>query len=116
MLYCPHVSKPTFHYDGECALCRAWVKRWKRTTGESVEYRPFEPGAKRATSEYVAEDGSVSFGAEGVFRLLSNGSRGRLLWCHDRVPLFASASEFVYRLVSSCRVCAYKFTKWLVHE
>lgn len=105
-----------FHFDGECAFCRAWVKRWKRTTGDAVEYRPFAAGEKRPTSEFVAADGSVSRGAEGVFRLLATTTRGRLLWWYRRVPPFAAASELLYRLVSSCRVCAYKFTKWLVHE
>lgn len=110
------MDKPVFHYDGNCAFCRAWVKRWKKATGGAVEYRPFAEGEKRPTSEFVGADGIVSRGSEGVFRLLATTTRGRLLWCYRRVPLFAPLSELVYRLASSCRVCAYKFTKWLVHE
>jgi len=110
------MNRPLFFYDGSCALCRAWVKRWKRTTGDAVEYRPFADEKKRASSEFVALDGVVSRGAEGVFRLLAMTTRGRLLWWYRRVPLFAPVSELVYKLVSSCRACAYEMTKWIVHE
>lgn len=109
------MDRPVFWYDGTCALCRAWVKRWKRATGDTAEYRPFAEGEKRPTSEFV-QGGMTYRGAEGVFRLLALRSHGRLLWWYRRVPLFAPVSELVYRMASSCRVCTYKFTKWLVHE
>lgn len=80
-------------------------------TGDAVEYVPFAPGEKRKSSEFVAADGTVSVGAEGVFRLLATSSSGKLLWWYRRVPPFAWASEIAYRVVSSCRACAYKFTK-----
>jgi len=108
------MERPRFYYDGECRFCRLWVKRWKRTTGEAVEYVPFAAGEKRPSSEFVATDGTVSVGAEGVFRLLATSTRGRLLWWYRRVPPFAWASEIAYRMVSSCRACAYKFTKFLL--
>ncbi len=88
-----------------------WVKRWKRTTGEAVEYVPFAVGEKRPSSEFVGTDGVVSPGAEGVFRLFATTTRGRLLWWYRHVPPFVWASEIAYRIVSSCRACAYKFTK-----
>jgi predicted DCC family thiol-disulfide oxidoreductase YuxK len=105
--------KPVFFFDGDCAFCRAWVARWKKTTGEAVEFRPFPLGEKRPSSEFVDADGKVCRGAQGVFRLLATGSRGRLLWCYQHLPLFASVSELVYRAASSCRACAYRLTKRL---
>lgn len=93
-----------------------WVKRWKKTTGEAVEYVPFAVGEKKKSSEFVGPDGVVSPGAEGVFRLLSSTTRGRLLWWYRHVPPFAWASEIAYRVVSSCRVCAYKLTGWMFKE
>jgi len=88
------------------------VQRWKRTTREAVEYVPF--AEKRPSSEFVATDGTVSRGAEGVFRLLATSTPGRLLWWYRRVPPFAWASEIAYRTVSSCRVCAWKLTRFLL--
>lgn len=108
--------KPIFRYDGACPLCRAWVKRWKRTSGDAVAYEPFSEGESRASSEFVGADGTVSRGAEGVFRLLATGTDGRWLRWYRQCPPFALACELAYRLVSTCRVCAYEFTKRWVHE
>lgn len=118
------MERPRFYYDANCRFCRLWVMRWKRTTGEAVEYVPFAVGEKRKSSEFVGTDGIVSAGAEGVFRLLAipplagrATTRGRLLWWYRHVPPFAWASEIAYRAVSSCRVCAYKFMRFLLpHE
>lgn len=110
------MERPRFYYDETCRFCRLWVARWKKTTGESVEYVPFAAGEKRPSSEFVGTDGTVSRGAEGVFRLLATGSSGKLLRWHRNVPPFAWASEIAYRMVSSCRACAWKLTGWMFKE
>ncbi len=103
------MAVPVFRYDAACAFCRLWVERWKKTTEDRVLYQPFD--GPRKSSEFTDEHGRVSQGAEGVFRLLATSSRGRLLWWYKHVPFFRPLSECGYRLVSSCRVCAYKITK-----
>lgn len=110
------MDRPKFQYDSTCPFCRAWVKRWRHAVGDAVDFQPFPEGKKPVSSEFVAPDGKTYLGAHGVFQMLATASPGRLLWCYRHLPLFALCSEALYRLVSSCRVCAYKFTKWLVHE
>ena len=34
-------------YDGDCAFCRRWIARWRRVTGERVEYGPYQEVAGR---------------------------------------------------------------------
>ena len=110
------MQRPRFYYDAGCRFCRLWVARWEQTTGDAVEYVPFGVGEKKKSSEFVAADGTASIGAEGVFRLLATGSSGRLLSWYRRVPPFAWASEIGYRIVSSCRACAWKLTGWMFKE
>lgn len=107
------MGERVFHYDATCAFCRLWVERWKKITKDRVLYTPFDE--PHPSSEYTDENGQVTRGAEGVFRLLASSSKGRLLWWYQHVPLFRPLSEFAYRLVSSCRVCAYKITKFFLN-
>ena len=103
------MAHPIFYYDGTCRFCRMWSAHWKHRVGSRVRLRPFPPVPAVRSSEFVDADGRVWRGAAGVFRM-----RGGLgAWCYARVPLFAPISELVYRGVSSCRVCAYKLTKWM---
>ena len=100
---------PIFFYDDTCRFCRLWAARWKRKVGDHVEFRPFPIGEKHASSEFMDEHGQRSVGAEGVFRML--GRERMYAW-----PLVGKISEVVYKVVSSCRPCAYQMTKWLFKE
>lgn len=86
-----------------------WSAYWKKRVGHRVRFRPFPPREDIRSSEFVDAEGRVWRGAAGVFRM-HDGFGAR---CYERVPLFAPVSELVYRAVSSCRVCAYKMTKWM---
>jgi predicted DCC family thiol-disulfide oxidoreductase YuxK len=37
--------KPLLVFDGDCGFCRRWIARWKRATGEAVDYQPFQDDA-----------------------------------------------------------------------
>jgi predicted DCC family thiol-disulfide oxidoreductase YuxK len=81
-------TKPVLVFDGDCGFCRHWVKRWRRRTGETIDYLPAQdaavgprfpeiPAAAYATSVQLIEtDGQVYDGAEAVLRTLAHGSRG----------------------------------------
>ena len=39
--------RPVIVFDGDCGFCRVWIERWRRVTGDRVEYAPFQEVAAR---------------------------------------------------------------------
>jgi len=108
--------KPLLVYDGDCRFCTLWIKRWQQTTGEHVDYLPFQdasvgerfPEIPRAQFEKAVQlietDGRVFSGAEAALRARSkNPARQWLLRCYERSPLFARVAERSYRFVAEHR-------------
>ncbi|MBV8141024.1 MAG: lipase maturation factor family protein [Verrucomicrobia bacterium] len=120
-------EKPLLVYDGQCKFCLRWVRRWQETVGTKVDFAPFQAVGDRFAEDIsvdcfsvavhlIETDGSVSAGAEAVFRMLSYGPQigsGFGLWCCARVPGFAPASRWGYRLVAGHREIASALTKAL---
>ncbi len=117
-------AKPLLVFDGDCAFCRIWIRRWQAVTGEYVDYAPYQEVAGRfpdiseaefaASVHLVEPDGSVLRGAEAVFRSLAHSRRGgAALWIYRRVPLAARCAELGYRLVASNRRAASAVTRVL---
>ena len=108
-------SKPVLIFDGDCGFCRHWIVRWRRRTGDTVDYRPFQdpevgrhfPEVSRARCaravQLVEPDGSVSEGAQAVFRTLALAGSRFPLWLYGHIPGAASAFERAYRLVADHR-------------
>jgi len=108
--------KPLLVYDGDCAFCLRWIRKWQRMTDDRVEYTPYQslefrqqyPGIRlercEASVQFVGPDGAVYSGAEAVLRSLATASRARrwLRW-YERSPLFARFAEWAYRFVASHR-------------
>lgn len=103
-------------YDGDCNFCSLWIRRWQQTTGDHLDYLPFQdpsvaarfPEVSRGQFEtavqLVEPDGCVYGGAEAVFRALAqNPHEGWLLDWHEHSPVFAHASEWGYRMVARHR-------------
>jgi hypothetical protein len=36
------LPRPLLVFDGDCSFCRAWVEYWKDSTGNRVDYSPFQ--------------------------------------------------------------------------
>ncbi|MFP6626822.1 MAG: lipase maturation factor family protein [Deltaproteobacteria bacterium] len=117
------MTKPVFVYDGDCDFCRVWIERWRELTGEAVDYRPYQQAAADfphipaedfvRAAHLVEPDGSVSEGAEAVFKALALvEGRGWLLKLYA-LPGFARAASAVYRAVSSHRRTASLLTSLL---
>jgi predicted DCC family thiol-disulfide oxidoreductase YuxK len=108
--------KPLMVYDGECAFCVRWIRKWQRATGGHVAYSPYQsrwfkevyPGIPLERCEqavqFIAADGSVFSGAEAVLRSLATASRAkRLLAWYERFPWFARFAEWAYGFVARHR-------------
>jgi lipase maturation factor 1 len=106
-------AKPLLVFDGDCQFCRRWIARWRAATAGAVEYLPFQDAA--VTSQFpeiplkdfeeavhlILPDGTVSRGAEAVFRSLAAGGRQRwLLRLYQKFPPFVEVSETLYEEVA----------------
>src|SRR5438093_1012824 len=99
-------SKPVMIFDGDCAFCRLWIRRWTQTTADRVEYLPYQdsavasrfPELPRADFEravhLIETDGAVFRGAAAAFRALAANPKERwpLEW-YVRWPAFAQLTE-----------------------
>ncbi|MDE2491002.1 MAG: lipase maturation factor family protein [Elusimicrobia bacterium] len=118
-------SRPVLVFDGDCGFCRLWIRRWKQTTGERVEYVPsqearvrfprLDPAALNEAVHLIETDGTVRRGAEAVFRTLDAGGGAGRVWLrlHRAVPPFRAASEAAYRLVAARRPLFSRLTRLL---
>src|SRR5438270_3947681 len=115
-------AKPLMLFDGNCHFCRRWIERWRDLTGDAVEYAPFQECAARfpeippedfeRAMHFIETDGTVSKGAEAVFRSLGHNRRRRWMrWSYERIPGFAFVTETAYRVVAHNRQTFSFFTR-----
>ena len=118
------MNKPLLVFDGECGFCRTWIERWRRATGEAVEYAPsqemaerfpeVEPGRFTHAVQLREPDGTWRSGAAATFRILAYAPGGGFWWaCYERVPGFAPLSEWLYARVAENRGPLSKLTHWV---
>ena len=109
-------SKPLLIFDGDCQFCRRWIARWKNSTGDAVDYIPFQDGevARRFPEipridleeavHLLMPDGTVFRGAEAVFRSLAQGGHHRWLSrIYEKSTVFAEITETLYEEVATHR-------------
>lgn len=110
----PPPEKPVLIWDGDCGFCRRSVERLHHTVGEAIDYVPYQQrdinlrqiptDQLQETVHFVDADGSVSQGAEAIFRACAHApGGGRSLRLYQRFPPFRWASESVYRIVAQNR-------------
>ena len=116
-------NKPVLIYDDDCGFCRFWVSRWKPFTQDTVIYKPSQEVAEnypqissqqfKNSVYFVASDGSFCSGAQAVFKTFANAPNGKwLLRAYEKVPGFASVSEWGYRQVAENRKIFSTVTRW----
>ena len=109
--------RPLLVYDGACGFCLRWVTRWRRITGERLDYLPFQDASVTArfpeiplaqfenAVHLIESDGSVYRGAAAALRARGLNPHHRwLLWLYERVPGFAPMAEWGYRFVAGNRL------------
>jgi predicted DCC family thiol-disulfide oxidoreductase YuxK len=110
----PSLPRPLLIWDGECSFCRAWIARWRRSTGDRVDYAPYQEVADRFPEiprerfrdavQLIEPDGTRTSGAEAVLRTLAHApGKGWVLALYRSVPGFAAISNAGYRLIARHR-------------
>ena len=105
---------PILLWDRDCNFCHKWIARWRRATGDRVEYATSAEGGGRfpeipaeafvRSVQLVETDGGVSEGAEAVFRALAHAPGcGAPLWMWSHIPGGRSVAEVCYRFVARRR-------------
>ena len=110
----PQADLPLMVFDGDCAVCRAAVDRWRSATGSKLRYAPYQEVAAqfpqigerefRRAVHFIDADGTVSRGAAAVLKALATcGNQRRLWWLYTKLPPFAWVAELIYRLSAANR-------------
>jgi len=114
------MDKPLLVFDGDCGFCRRWVLRWKHVAGEKIEFQPFQELQGHAQSaefpkavHLLEPDGTVSRGAEAIFRMLKIAGHPGWLWMYRRFPGFSTVTKFLYDLVAGHRLQWSTVTRWV---
>jgi len=109
-------AKPLLIYDGACDFCKFWIQRWQHTTGDQIDYLPFQDGRIAAqfpelprencesAVQLIEPDGEVYSGAEAALRGLAAGHHHHwLLDFYYDWPFVARLTEWCYAFVASHR-------------
>ena len=120
--------RPLLIYDGECDFCCRCVARFRRRTGERVDFAPLQdaalaqrfPEVPRAACEeavhYIEPDGRVTRGAEASFLALASCG-GVLRWplrVYGSCRPAAAIAECGYRFIARHRMFFSKWTRWIL--
>lgn len=111
-------------FDGDCGFCRRCIARWRQVAGDQARATPYQQAVEhhpeipleqfRSAVQYIDDDGRRWSGAPAIFQSLKH-VRGYawLSWAYSRVPLFAPASDWLYREVAGHRKSATWITRML---
>ena len=107
----PESKSPILVYDGDCGICLEWVNYWRKYTGETVAYLPYQKAAVdypkisiesfKQSIQYIETDGKITAGAEACLRLLKQKLSYKFLyWLYLHLPGFSMICEFGYAYFS----------------
>ena len=104
----------TLLFDGECGICREWVRYWQQLTGNKIIYRPYQEAVPdypnipvedlKAAIHLIDPDGNVTKGARATYGLYSDiHPYSILLYLYRYLPGFGILSEIFYNVFSKHR-------------
>ena len=111
-------------FDGNCAVCREWVERWRAAAKGRMDFEPSTSAVIRFPELAAADpdtavllvesDGRVSRGAEAVFRSRRIcGTGDWLAQGYERLPFFARGAEACYGFIARNRGALSLATRFL---
>ena len=107
-------------YDSDCGFCLHWIEKWKKMTGDEIEYKPCREAGQnfpqvsekdcQEAVQLIIPEGSILSGAHAVFKSLSLAGKYRSLdWLYDRLPIFGRITELIYQWVAHHRLFLSRF-------
>jgi lipase maturation factor 1 len=118
-------ARPVMLFDGECDFCGRWVRRWRHSTGDIIDYQPYQQAAARfphipadapqKAVHLIEPDGRITRGAGAVFRAWALAGHRRWPWgLYQKFFLFAAISNGVYATVAAHRTAADRIDRLLL--
>jgi predicted DCC family thiol-disulfide oxidoreductase YuxK len=113
-------EQPVLIYDGDCGICIYWVNFWKKLTGNTIDYRPYQEVASdypdisidafKQSIQFIDQNGTRSEGAKATCKLLKDVPAYSLLYrMYKYIPGFSRVSEWGYTFFSRRR----NLLKWV---
>ena len=112
-------------WDGQCGFCKYWITRWKRMTGDQVDYKTFQEVAGdfadiplkefKKASRLIEPDGKVYSGPDSAYRSY-DFSQKRNYPFHNwylKNGWFQKASDRVYNHIAKNRPFYHELTTTL---
>lgn len=118
----PPKDLPVMAWDENCGFCHYWVIKWKKLTGNKVNYTPFQqvyqdfPDIElkyfRQAIRFIDVDGSAFAGPGAVFQALHRyGSKWKwVMPLYKRIGIFRFLADHFYSFVSRNRTRMYSIT------
>ncbi len=115
-------DRPLLVFDGACAFCRLWVRRWHARLGDRAGFAPYQQVGRRfpdideeafrRASWLIEPDGTRRSGAAAALRLQAYAPGHGFGWsAYRRVPGLAPALEAGYRAIAHSRGPLYRLTR-----
>lgn len=111
-------------YDGNCGFCKYWIVKWKKITGSSVEYKPYQEVANtfsdidtihfKEAVRYITTDGEIVNGPDAAYITYSRkGALGKLHRWYQYNTIFMHMSDHLYQWVADNRGFMFRISKLL---
>lgn len=120
------MKQATLIYDGDCGFCEYWVQRWKKTTGDEVEYKAYQQSLSEfenlskeeceSAVQLITSGGEKFSAAEAVFETLAIGGNTKWKWVYNNIPFVSYLFEFSYKIIAHNRSFFFKLTKIFFDE
>jgi len=122
------LERPLLVYDGDCGFCLRWIERWRRRSGEHVDFAPYQEVGARfpevSTEEFrrsvwlFEPGGRRSRAAEAALRTAAAApGAGRLgWWLYRFVPGVRPCLEGAYAWVAAHRAGLLRVERLLVGD
>jgi len=117
----PPKSKPLMVYDGNCGFCKYWILKWKRATGNAVEYKPYQEVATQFKDisthhfqeavRFIQTDGIIVNGPDAAYITYKDDMKFGFLhrWYRNK-KWFTKLSDIAYQWIADNRTFMYKLS------
>lgn len=115
--------KPLMVFDGTCGFCKYWIVKWKKMTGEAIDYQPYQKvydQFKDIPKQYFKEavrlifpDGKILTGPDAAyFTYYQKGKHTYLHKWYKKYSIFKKGSDWAYQLIADNRSSVFTLSKW----
>lgn len=119
----PPESKSILVWDGKCGFCKYWVTRWKKVTGDAIDYKTFQEVADhfpdiplkefKKASRLIEPSGEIYSGPDSAYRSYDYAQKRKYPYhsWYVKHMWFQKISDHGYNYIAKHRPMFYELTK-----